>query len=480
MEKFNLIDSPWIPVRWTPEARGEIPAMVSIKDAFVRGQEIADLDCAPHERIAITRLLVCITHAALGAPEDSDEWHNFGQKMASEVPEYLLRTDIQPHFNLLGEGPRFLQSKPVEEQGTYALSKISFHLSSGNSPKLLDHWGEENRPWTPAPVALALLCMQNFFVGGSMAKKVKGNGPALKSLQMIICGENLREMIINNCLDKEILRSTGGDLGKPIWEKQPDKNLLARLAPTPCKLWLNESLQRIYIDQGFQYPEYEAYRDPFATTVTTRQDKRVLLRAKPTQGIWRDLHLLANLSKATGSNAPLNLQCLKNRLEHNETLKLWVGELIKAKDAKINDCTESTFTVPHSLFCDSGRNTYESGVHYADEISKKLYGAIKTCYSQQKHENPPVNQGQSHYWHILDQNHRLLISLASDPTARQGQSPFGDAEAKDEWTNLIREAALDAYNAVSPRTTPRQIQAYAAGYKTLNKALCPKTKAKSA
>jgi CRISPR type I-E-associated protein CasA/Cse1 len=116
MQNFNLIDSPWIPVRWRADATTDTP-LISLSDAFTRGTEIADLDCAPHERIAVTRLLVCITHAALGAPNDEEEWDGFGTNLAEAVPAYLMRTDIYPHFNLLGEGPRFLQENVSHKKG---------------------------------------------------------------------------------------------------------------------------------------------------------------------------------------------------------------------------------------------------------------------------------------------------------------------------------------------------------------------------
>ena len=47
MNKFNLIDNSWIPVRWLDSARSDSPAFVSLHEAFTRAEEIADLDCAP-------------------------------------------------------------------------------------------------------------------------------------------------------------------------------------------------------------------------------------------------------------------------------------------------------------------------------------------------------------------------------------------------------------------------------------------------
>jgi CRISPR system Cascade subunit CasA len=478
MQNFNLIDSPWIPVRWRSASDQATPHLVSLHEAFSRSAEIADLDCAPHERIALTRLLVCITHAALGAPEDEDEWDGFGDTLAQDVPAYLQRADIYPHFNLLGEGPRFLQSKKASAKTSegYPLCKIFFQLSSGNSPKLLDHWGEDARPWSPSAAALGILCLQNFFVGGSMASKVKGNGPSLKSLQMLLLGESLQATILRNCLDLETLEQTGGELGRPVWETAPDNNLLARLAPTPCALWLSDDLASTLIDQGHQYPEYEAYRDPFATTLTIK-DKRRLLRANLEKGIWRDLHLLTNMKHTEDAAGPLNLQAFSNYREIEEQTNLWVGELVKAKDAKIIDATESTFTVPQQLFCKDGRKVYAQGIEHAEAISKNLYGAIKTYWSALKHETPPIAEGQKHFWHSLDQQHRALIQLAANPKERIGKPAIGAEGAEDIWTLIVRATARNAFDAVCPRSTPRQIQAYANGIKPLLRALYPKSKA---
>jgi CRISPR system Cascade subunit CasA len=474
MQNFNLIDSPWIPVRWRHNSGGDTPALVSLHTAFSRSKEIADLDCAPHERIALTRLLVCITHASLGAPEDEDEWDDFGQNFAQEVTTYMQKPEIYPHFNLLGDGPRFLQSKKANAKTSegYPLCKIFFHLASGNSPKLLDHWGEDPRPWSPAAAALGLLCLQNFFVGGSMASKVKGNGPSLKSLQLLLLGDSLQETLLRNCIDLKTLKQTGAELGAPVWETSPDNNLLARLAPKSCALWLADDLATTLIDQGYQYPEFEAYRDPYVTILTIKDNRR-LLRANLEKGIWRDLHLLTNLKYTTETAGPLNLQSFNNSNTLNEYTNLWVGELIKAKDAKVIDCTESTFTVPHQLFCEDGQMVYAAGVDHADTVSRKLYGAIKTYWSALKHETPPIAKAQKHFWHRLDQQHRVLINMAGDPESRRGPG-IGVEDAKDSWTTLVRKAAFDAFDSVCPRSTARQIQAYATGIKPLLRALYPK------
>lgn len=478
MHTFNLVDSPWIPVHWRRDAPDDRPRLVSLHEVFTSADEVSDLDCAPHERIALIRLLVCITHAALGAPEDEDDWDGFGQNFSSDIVAYLRQPDIYPHFNLLGDGPRFLQFKAptAKRDDRYPLCKIFFDRSSGNSPKLMDHWGEDAREWMPSAAALGLLCLQNFFVGGSMASKVKGNGPSLKSLQMLLKGDSLKSTLLRNCIDRNTLQQTGGGLGVPVWEGRPGSNLLARLAPVSCALWLSDDCATTLIDQGYQYPEYESYRDPYATTLTVNDNRR-LLRASLEKGIWRDLHLLTNLGQAEGASGPLNLQSYNNRRQLTEQTDLWVGELIKAKDAKIIDCIESTFTVPQQLFCEDGRHIYASGVDHAESTSKKLYGSVKTYWSALKHETPPVTKAQQQFWHELDRQHGALIRLAADPENRRGLPAIGAEGAQDDWTLIVRGAALEAFEAACPRSTPRQIQAYANGMKPLIRALYPKSKA---
>lgn len=476
MNNFNLIDDPWIPVRWLPSASDNSP-LVSLGTAFKRGNEIADLDCSPSERIALMRLLICITHAAIGMPEGPNEWDEFATDLETTIPTYLRHPDIHPNFNLIGDGLRFLQNKDSKGGTTYPLSKVCPDLASGNNPTLFDHWGDEPRPWTAARAAMALLCLQNFFVGGSMASAVKGNGPALKSLQLFLLGPNLQSSLKENCISQDILDETSFELGKPNWETAADHDYLSYLTPSPCALWLDDNLQRVAIKQGFQHLDYDAYRDPFIT-LYTRDDKRFIVRAQPTKGIWRDIHLLTALRSEGNQNSALNLQEKNQRVptDSENKIRFWAGELIKAKDAKILDSLESTFTVNHSLLTQAGNDIYASGTEYAENVSKKLYGAIKFYGSSLSHEKPAIEEGQKYFWHILDQNHRNLIKLGGDPDSQLGKPAIGSPGADDLWTKVVRKAALDAYQTVCPATTARQIQAYAAGIKPLMRALYPKAK----
>ena len=489
MTTFNLIENPWIPVRWQPSATGEKHRLVSLHDAFARSCEIADLDAAPHERIAITRLLVCIAHAALGAPDDADKWENFGHDLEAGTTTYLARPDIHPHFNLFGNGLRFLQEAVPEGGDVVSASKLFPRLATGANPTLLDHGGmSDSRSFEPASLALGLLTFQNFYP--LYGRGYKGRGPCsdANGIHCVLLGKCLRETIIHNMLDAESLSRTAHEsFGSPIWEcKTPaelelsTQTLLGRLVPRHRSLRLTADLTGFFHrNKSLIYPNWEPHREPSVSIVIIRKGDRRIAPARLDRSIWRDLHCLTALHNGdeTNPDASLVIQSHREALE-NETVELWTGALITDLKANFLDTAESTFTVPRGMFGIAGRALYTAGIEYAELISTKLYGAIRTYGSSLSNEHPPVIEGQQHYWHHLDQKHRELITMAAAPVL--GRAAIGSAGAADPWTLIVRTAATAAYEAVCPRTTPRQIEAFALGYRPLHRALFPSPAKKAA
>lgn len=463
MTSFNLIPDPWIPVRWL-DGRS---TSVGLHDLFAHASEIADLSVPPHERISILRLLVCITQTTLGAPETSADWAGWGDNLESATGAYL--TKWKAHFNLMGDGERFLQC-PINDDKDYPAAQIVFHFATGNNPTLLDHEGDDARELSPAFLARALLAYQNHFVGGSLAKKVKRNGPALKAIHSLLIGANLRETILLNCIDRATLHP--GTLGKPVWEGGGKSDYLARLAPAPCKLWLVKEGKRIRIDQGILYDEFEAagIRETSTTIIVGKRggvETKVLLRATLGKGIWRDLHCITVIQRGE-LHAPMTFRS-HIQAKEDGLVSFWTGELIKAKDAKILDAVESVFTVPFQIFIPVGQDRYQAGVTFAEDFSRRVYGAVKTYFATLMQDSAPTDSAQRHFWNLLDQQSNTLLLLLKgigtedDP---MGSAKFG--EGKDPWTGIVRAAGRAAYEQVCPRQNPRQLQAYAAGLRVLH------------
>ncbi len=461
MPLFNLVDSSWIPVRYVDGTN----RLVSLDTVYREAASIADLDCPPHERIALTRLLVGLTQAELGSPDSSDDWDDFGSDLESRLPAALHRPEVHPHFELFGDGPRFLQTRPPEKGLVQPTSKLFHHLASGNNPTHLDHEGGTPRKFRSDKLARALLTYQSFFVGGSMGPPVKGNGPCINFLHCLLIGQTLKATIILNCLDSATLDLHFPILGTLPWDAatRASSGYLNRLFPMPYALWITSDRLSVHVENALPCPEYPEQRDSFATTRAFK-DQRRLLRADLEKGLWRDLHVITVLRTATAQEqqAPLNLQSHAHEYA-DRSARIWLGEFVKAKDAKIIDSVESAFTVPTALFNDKGRARYAVGVEYADHQSNQLYGAIKQYRETLGIKLPPTDRDKQHYWHALEQNsHRLLEIVAdSEPLA----DDFG--VGNDPWTEAVRAAALAAYEKSCPRQTPRQRRAFATGLRAL-------------
>lgn len=490
MKNFNILDYKFIPVRYIKHSGNKNPFLVSLTDAFIRCEEIADLDCAPHERIALLRLLICIAHAALGAPKSPDHWDDFGEDLEEKITAYLKRPEISPHFNLLGDGARFLQEDVPTNGEVTPLSKLTPYLATGNNPTSSDHFGiSPHRKFTPAQTILALLAFQNFYP--LYGAGYKGRGPCAdgNAIHTFLHGKNLKAILLLNLLDHQTIQEFAPNgIGKPIWECKSDEELeastrtyLGRLVPRHRSLKLTDDLSGFYHrKESLLYSSWEPYREPTSTGILNHKKERRLLSARLDRGIWRDLHSIIALKKNIQTEDVEVAPILRSHMLAFDAgeCTLWTGALITDFKAKILDTVESTFTINHQMFSVHGYMTYLSGLNLAEIISTKLYGAIRVYWSALKHETPPTKEGQKHYWNCLDQDHRILIQLAGNPESPPGKADFGQAGAEDEWTKLVRGAAKRAYEAVCPRTTPRQLKAYAAGLSTLNRALFQKKEAK--
>ena len=245
---FNLIANPWTPARLTDGGRHEL---FGLEELFSRADAIKDLDCAPHERIALLRLLVCITHAALGAPESPEEWDDFGSRLTTEVPSYLKRPEIKPHFNLLGEGPRFLQVPVSSAKEAVDITKLVFHLATGNNPTHFDHEGGlAGRSLSPAQAAMAILTFQNYYPPYGAGHKGKGPCVDRNMIHTLLIGDTLTQTILQNCLTSDLISQHFPEFGKPIWELNSNTNFeelatttyLGRLVPRHRSIFLNNSL----------------------------------------------------------------------------------------------------------------------------------------------------------------------------------------------------------------------------------------------
>jgi CRISPR system Cascade subunit CasA len=360
---MNLTTDPWIPIVW---AKGQ-PGTVSLCEAFTRGEDIRDLAVRPHERIAVMRLLVCIAQAALDGPADHDDWRMCRLKIAPAALDYLKRR--HQAFELLGDGPRFLQveglKKPTtkdDDEESNSVSKLDLALATGNTSTLFDTGGGSDREFTREQLALMLLTYQCFSPGGTIGvalwndkptpgwksypKPAPGqskHAPCLPGsmLHAVVCGVTLSETVWLNLLSRDVIESALGSdkWGEPIWEAMPtspdDKSridnatgtYLGRLVPLSRVIRLEGDCRSLLLANALTYPPYPEAREPSATVVVRKRNgvpTRATLGCSLDRAPWRELHSLTVKRIGWETNGgPLTLQ----NVSFNQPFDLWVGGL---------------------------------------------------------------------------------------------------------------------------------------------------------
>lgn len=478
---MNLTLDPWIPAL-RAEGRREL---FSLQDLFGQAHELRDLAVKPHERIALMRLLLCITQAALDGPADDAEWEDCRPLIQPRVRDYLTRWSAG--FELLGDTPRFLQFanlKPGKEEGEgIAATKLDLALATGNNSTLFDNSAGDERALRLARSAVSLLTFQCFSPGGRIGiakwngvdtpgKGSSTHAPCTPSsmIHALVLGETVLAGIHQNLLTKETVTDTLGPdrWGQPVWERSvetvADKtaienatlSYLGRLVPLSRAIRLSDSGESILLANGLDYPVLPAFREPTATIIR-RKDELAVLPASTSRSLWRQLPAIS-LKRRTDADAtggPLAL----NHLHATADVTLWLGALVTDK-AKIEDVIESVYSLPPGLFTDFGRAAYEAGVAHAEEREGALIQSVKAYASKLKVAAPASDRARQQFWTRIEQNLSALFDLARHPDLIQDLP-------NSAWGQAVEAAAREAYEQSCPRQTPRQIEAYANGLRKL-------------
>jgi CRISPR system Cascade subunit CasA len=476
MTTMNLITDAWVPVLDLQGTR----QLRSLQDLFAQAHELRDLAVKPHEKIALLRLLICITQAALDGPDDHSDWKFCRDDIQPKVRAYLEKWKAS--FELFGDGQRFLQVPHLkavkEEDEGNAATKLDLTLASGNNASLFDNAAGIVRPVSTARLALTLLAFQCFSPGGriGVAKwngaDTAGKGSSLHApctpssmLHTFLLGDSLLDTIYLNLLSKEEAKHLGaGGWGKPVWEipvtalgdneaiANATTSYLGRLVPLSRAIRLEPEGRSLILANGIDYPLLPIFREP-AATVILRDEEPAVIGVSLGRSIWRQLSSIA-MKRIAQNNPQSGPRALVN-VPADRRSTLWIGALATDK-AKIEDVVEAAYDLPANLFEDEGRSCYESGVAHADAWSEALSKSVKACSAKLKLEPVPYERARRFFWTAVEQHVPLLLKAAENPAT------VGDWK-ETEWGKKVRQAAEDAYERTCPSQTPRQIEAFAIG-----------------
>ena len=177
---MNLTTDPWIPALRSNGRR----ELFSLQDLFGYAHELCDLVVKPHERIALMRLLLCVTQATLDGPVDEDDWSKCEPNIQPRVRDYLEKW--KGAFRLLEDGGGFLQLTNLEpgkktDDGT-AATKLDLTLATGGNTTLFDnlagdsgHFNWPDPPATFSPSSASPPAGPSALRGGMARKQLEGD-----------------------------------------------------------------------------------------------------------------------------------------------------------------------------------------------------------------------------------------------------------------------------------------------------------------
>ena len=476
---MNLMGDPWIPVVYTKsEKNDDNEQLIGLQELYRRSSEIADLAVTPPQRVALMRLFLCITQAALDGPTDEDDWRACHDRIVPESLAYL--ESRRGKFDLYGDQP-FLQVPNLDTTNNASVDKLDFGLAAGNNATLFDQEATpDGRIQSDAWIALRLLTFQCFSPGGTIGdtnwngKPTGGNSnhaPCIESspLLSIIRGDTMLATIHFNLATREMLASQ--PFGIPIWDRLPDKqsgnladeivrSYFGRLVPLSRAIVLDQDRRRMTLANGLSYLKMPESRDSMATVVIRgRGDKerRGYLNINLEKHPWRELTAVLTSSYRQNIGSAFALQHLHS--VEQKCFDLWIGGLVADK-GKLIDAAEWVFSIPAQLLQTQTLATYENGIQIANQGGESLRAAVNEYCTGEKAGlklAPEVYTSKAIpiYWSSLDARCSELIDLANTCV---DLAP---------WRKRCRQTMTEAFERACPHTTPRQIKAFVAGQKRL-------------
>lgn len=319
---FNLLDEPWVPVRFT--GRSEVHD-VGLLELFEKSKQITMLaETSPPNLIALYRLLLAITHRALtrayGVWKDADraQWYRDGLPVDA-LHEYLEQE--RERFWMFHPESPFMQVS-VLEKATETRDKfkpwtqVSLTSANGNAPVVFDH-SYDPRPTLISP-AVALRTLLGFlqFTPGGLVKAIRDSdnaGPLANTAATLAIGETLQETI---CLALHPAAKVDVE-DLPTWEKPLVQIADLRAKPSMAtgandrytrlsravlfKLESDESGVRwIRFAAGVALQDNPNAPDPMAN-YSTGGDKLIRMTFREGRAVWRDLPAL--VPDASGKDA---------------------------------------------------------------------------------------------------------------------------------------------------------------------------------
>lgn len=501
MPSFNLLDQPWLPVRW---ASGEPTTEIGLRDALLRAHEIEELATDnPLETIALNRLLAALVAAIYPGVIEPDEWFRLwqvGHFEAVAIEGYLAR--FADRFDLLSPTRPFFGHPQPETAEVSPLTRLQHAATSGNNAMLFSHnLDSQPQPLTAAEAARAVVCAQAAALGGGVAKPFNFcHGPLIGGayfwLRGAVGGQAtlFRALLLNLAPTPEVWGNPTRDA--PTWEAPQPLQAERRKVGGVRELFTfqsrrlalvaaGEHIAGVRYNQGSKVEEL-LFHDPHLAYRSGKEGE-FPLRFQTSRAFWRDsTTYLLHRGHATGGHAPRALSWLTANLDNlglarDMALATDVFGLVNDQ-AKVELWRQERVTLYPDIILDESRwqalrellNGELAGQDDATKRAKRLRDATYAFATRARLHKPwgtrlgDVERAECDaFVQMLDAEARYWLALGEQfdhYLGRIATTPLADLDqVRPAWQNFIyssaKRALHDAINSLA--TNARTWQALA-------------------
>lgn len=460
MRHFNLVDEPWIPVRFPDGTRDEL----GIQDALLRAKDIAGIeDPSPLVVAALHRFLLAVLYRALEGPTDIGQAKKLfkeglpGEKIIAYLEKWRDR------FWLYDEKYPFGQNPNVPKKQIEPWTKLTAEYNATSNKVLFDHTNtKEPGEKEPNECARWLLSTMTFSISGGRGYYPS---PSPNAMMCIPLGENLHETLCFNLVpypNRNVMQSDSA-----LWEREPKKLPLgdpkqmalgyADLYTWQPRMILLEGqpsggvkIMRFIAGQGFENPSNSP--DPMQPYKTDKARGKLPVQFRGDRGTWRDFDSLlpdnTNLAPLTTQNT---IRLVQGKRESLSKSMLVLGLRYEPPSANVDFWRMERFTLPEALASDrSIRSEMKQLLTDAEDTQKALWAACSSFARNLlgRGERSPDKKDirkfvdqmavSPLYWSILEADFHTLL--------REFTLERGAEDIRLQWLESVRQAFQTAWN----------------------------------
>ena len=480
MPTFNLLDQPWLPVRW---ASGAPPSEVGLRQALLCAHEIEELATDnPLETLALNRLLAALVAAVSPGAAEPAEWFRLWQSghfEADAVEDYLAR--FADRFDLLSPTLPFMGYPQPETAEVSPLARLRHAATSGNNAVLFSHdLDSQPQPLPAAEAARAVVCAQAASLGGGVAKPFNfSHGPLVGGAYFWLRGAVeeqatlFRALLLNLPPTAEVWGTSSTDV--PTWEATKpmpaerrqvggirelftfQSRRLALVADAQGQVLGVRYNQGSKVEMLLQHDPHLAYR--------AGKEGEFALRFQADRSLWRDsTTYLLHRGSSGGGHAPRTLEWLASNAEHlglsrNAALAVDVFGLVNDQ-AKVELWRQERVTLHAGILLDGSRwqalkellNGEQADQDDATKRAERLREATRAFATRARLHKPwGVRLGdveraeRDALVQMLDTSTRYWLALGElfdGYLARLATAPLAELpQVRAAWQNDIRRVA---------------------------------------